>query len=771
MKGFRWSAAACLVAMLVLVPALRGQQQQNTPHVGYVYPAGGRQGTTLEVKVGGRFLDGVNDVLISGRGVRAKVVQHDKPLTGQQITDLRDKLQELQKQGNTPALQKQLSDARLRIGDSLRRNANPVIGEIVTLQITIAPDAEPGARQLRLATPLGLTNPLVYCVGQLPEFLEREVKRSKADAELEITLPAIVNGRLIPGDIDRLQFPLRQPPQYMPGDVDRYRFRARKGQELVVAASARDLTPYLADAVPGWFQATLTLFDANGHQLAYADDYRFQPDPALRYRIPGDGEYVVEIKDALYRGREDFVYRIAIGEVPFVTSVFPLGGRAGARTGVEITGWNLPSSKSTMDARHVEPGIYPLSVRNGNLVANRMPFALDTLPEAFEREANNSQKEAQRVKLPVIVNGRIQAPGDWDVFSFQGLAGDQVVAEVYARRLASPLDSVLELTDGNGRRLAFNDDHEDKGFGLITHHADSLLTAALPANGTYFLRLGDTQYKGGPEYAYRLRISPPRPGFDLRVAPSGINAAGSASVPVTVYALRRDGFAGDVTLDLKGAPGGFALSGGLVPAGQDQVRLTLMVPPTVTKEPISLRLEGRATIQGKTVVRQAVPADDMMQAFSYRHLVPADDLRVSVIARGATRISSSILSSRPVRIPAGGTARVRVAMPPAYLAFDKIEFELSEPPEGIALRDVSLDRAGLQAGGRFGAPFGAQPQFGAQFVLQADATKIKPGLRGNLIVTISGERVPAGNQPAPPVRRRLPLGTLPAIPFEIIPPR
>ena len=53
------------------------------------------------------------------------------------------------------------------------------------------------------------------------------------------------------------------------------------------------------------------------------------PIPVLYYEIPADGEYVVEIKDAIYRGREDFVYRITIGELPFVTSIFPLGGPAG----------------------------------------------------------------------------------------------------------------------------------------------------------------------------------------------------------------------------------------------------------------------------------------------------------------------------------------------------------------------------------------------------------------------------------------------------------
>ena len=59
--------------------------------------------------------------------------------------------------------------------------------------------------------------------------------------------------------------------QIMPGEVDRYRFPARKGQQLVFVTCARALIPYLADAVPGWFQATLTLFDSDGKEVAYSD--------------------------------------------------------------------------------------------------------------------------------------------------------------------------------------------------------------------------------------------------------------------------------------------------------------------------------------------------------------------------------------------------------------------------------------------------------------------------------------------------------------------
>ena len=134
--------------------------------------------------------------------------------------------------------------------------------------------------------------------------------------------------------------------------------------------------------------------------------------------------------------------------------------------------------------------------------------------------------------------------------------GNRIVAEVYARRLDSPLDSLLKLTDAGGQELALNDDYEDKGAGLITHQADSWFSATLPADGTYYLHLSDAQHKGGPEYAYRLRIGPPRPDFELRVVPSSINARAGLTVPITVYAIRKRRFSGDITLALKDAPEG-----------------------------------------------------------------------------------------------------------------------------------------------------------------------------------------------------------------------
>jgi hypothetical protein len=70
-----------------------------------------------------------------------------------------------------------------------------------------------------------------------------------------------------------------------------------------------------------------------------------------------------------------------------------------------------------------------------------------------------------------------------------------------------------------------------------------------------------------------------------------------------------------------------------VPATNDQVRLALTVPFTPSRRPFTLNVEGRATVDGQEIVRPAVPAEDMMQAFAYRHLVPAQNLMVVVSGR------------------------------------------------------------------------------------------------------------------------------------------
>ena len=364
----RWLIALFIAAFLAT--AAPAHSQQNAPRIGYVYPAGGRQGSTLEVTVGGQFLDNVSAVYVSGDGVQAKMLELIKPLPAAQLTELREQIQELQKKGKDAAILKEIEAIRAKIVASQNRNANPSISQTARIEITLAPEAEPGLRELRLRTPLGLSNPIIFCIGQLPEFLEKEPKITAEDTVTDVSLPAVLNGQLIPGSVGRYRMQVRQQQAYLPGDVDRYRFAARKGQKLIASVSARELIPYLADAVPGWLQAVLTLYDPSGREVACNDDFLFHPDPVLYYEVPQDGNYTIEIRDALYRGRDDFVYRIAIGELPYLTSLFPLGGRAGTRIQVDASGWNLPGNRQTVDAGKLAPGIHSFSVSQGALASN-----------------------------------------------------------------------------------------------------------------------------------------------------------------------------------------------------------------------------------------------------------------------------------------------------------------------------------------------------------------------------------------------------------------
>lgn len=753
------SRLTLLIAIVLAACAYTAHAQQNAPHIGYLYPAGGRQSDTVRVTVGGQYLNEEAKTYVSGSGVHAKVVECVKPLTPREVNELRERADALRKKPRDPAIMKELSEIRTKLS-AARNMMNPSIAERAIVEITIDKDAAPEPRELRLQTAAGSSNPLAFHVGQLPEFVKeqsekvvelppgadprRENEPRKREPEMNVTLPATVNG------------------QILPGGVDRYRFSARTGQRIVVNVSARELIPYLADAVPGWFQAAVALYDEKGKELAYDDHYRFEPDPVISCRIPKDGAYVLEIRDALYRGREDFVYRVTVGELPFVTSAFPLGGPPEKHVEVELKGWNLPVNKLSLDVealakKSVPPfagegtAIASFTADKGKMISNRLPFAIDALPECLEQEPNNEPAKAQAVTLPTIVNGRIDAPGDWDVFRFEGRAGQKIVADVNARKLGSPLDSLIKLTDAGGHQLAMNDDSADKGDGLSTHHADSYLLAELPANGTYYVWLGDSQHKGGPEFAYRLRLSEPQPDFALRIVPSGVNVRAGSSAPITVYALRRDGFAGEIKVALKDAPKEIKLSGDArIPADKDDVKLTLSAGQISVEEPLRIAVEGRATVGEREIVRRAVPADDMMQAFIYHHLVPADDLLLTVARRVPPRLQLKYAGQNPAKLTPDKTATLHFTGPRGPM-LEQMGAVLKDPPEGITMEKATPAQDGLDV------------------LLHADADKVRVGQKGNLLVDVFVERAPPAEKGKPAAgKRRVSLGTLPAIPFEVI---
>jgi len=105
------------------------------------------------------------------------------------------------------------------------RTANPAMIDTVTIKVSIAADAEPGEREIRLVTPNALSNPMRFCVGTLPEISRAAAKPTNPDFDkflerlggapaltgtpkhdAQIRLPATVNGQIMPGGVDRYHF-------------------------------------------------------------------------------------------------------------------------------------------------------------------------------------------------------------------------------------------------------------------------------------------------------------------------------------------------------------------------------------------------------------------------------------------------------------------------------------------------------------------------------------------------------------------------------------
>jgi hypothetical protein len=289
--------------------------------------------------------------------------------------------------------------------------------------------------------------------------------------------------------------------------------------------------------------------------------------------------------------------------------------------------------------------------------------------------------------------------------------------------------------------------------GLLTHHADSYLSLRLPATGAYEVHLSDAQGHGGKEYAYRLRVSAPQPDLTLRATPSSLGMAAGASQPFTVHALRTEGFDGEIEIVLKDAPAGFTLEGGRIPSGRDQVRMTLTAPREDLPAPFALCLQGRAQVNGKTVTRPVVPSDDVMQAFLYRHLAPAQEMLVVARKVRWPRAPVQVGGSLPLRVPTNGTALVHLKRRNGR-RLRSFEVVPLDPPVGISVQNPTILPDGLA------------------FQLKTGSEAPEVGFADNLVVEIFGQFEVAteakDGAPAGTEIRRWSIGVMPAVPYVVV---
>lgn len=296
---------------------------------------------------------------------------------------------------------------------------------------TVGEKARLGVHRVYLETPLGTTGGVTFVVGAWPEKREQEPNNEPSAPGLS-ELPATFLGTL-----DRT------------GDVDCYRFEATAGQELTFEVVAGQIRSRL--------NAVLSLVDGQGAVLAESYAAEGQVDPLLVYRFAQAGTYAIRVRDFENAAGGDVSYRLNVGALPAATGVFPLGFQKG-RGEVTLIGSALGAAPKVeiSSGRGGWGETVSVSEIGGKSLLRPVRLAVGEHPEVVESDSpNETAATAQRVTAPVTVNGRISggAGADADYFRFTARKGQRMILEVDARRLGSPLDSVIDVLDGQGKRI------------------------------------------------------------------------------------------------------------------------------------------------------------------------------------------------------------------------------------------------------------------------------------------------------------------------------
>jgi hypothetical protein len=342
-----------------------------------------------------------------------------------------------------------------------------------------------GEHPFRLRTASGISALRIFYVGPFPTVAEQEPNNERATAQV-LAMNVTVEGA---GATD---------------DVDWFAVDAEQGQRLSFEIEGARLGRTMFDPV-------LTVFDATGRKLARTDDVPLLGhDGFVSVIAPAAGRYYVELHDAAYAGT-GHVYRLHAGDFPRPAVMTPQGGLAGSVQQARFLG--DPKGEFTREIRVPTSGGERVGVELVDRVASPSPnwFRASDMPNApaVKTEATPAKAPKVAVAVPFAFDGVLATPGEAACFKFSAKKDDNLDFQVYARRLGSPIDSVLAVLDAKGKTLGSNDD--------AAGNPDSAVRVKIPEDGDYVVRVADQLGRGGPTYAYRVEIRPVTPAVVLSI--------------------------------------------------------------------------------------------------------------------------------------------------------------------------------------------------------------------------------------------------------------
>ncbi len=458
------------------------------------------------------------------------------------------------------------------------KKLEPVQDNSLKVTLAIAPDCRLGEHLFRVRTATGISDARTFWVGALPSVEEKE-PNSEFDKPQAIPLNVTVHGT-IAGD-----------------DVDYFAVECKKGQRLSVEVEGMRLAS-------SFFDPYVAILDSKRFEIATGDDAaNTGQDGGCSAIIPADGTYVVQIRESAYSGNGP--YRLHVGHFPRPTGVIPAGGKPGDEVELRFVGdpsgelrqkIKLPATADPMFRVHAQTadGVHPAGFR----------FRLNDLPNTLESGANKDVATATAGVAPGAFNGVVASAGETDYFKFPAKKGQVFEVHAYARNIGSPLDPVLHVGVAGGAYIAGNDD---------TRGPDSHLRVTSPVDGELAVWIHDHLKKGGPDYFYRIEVTPiaAKTTTDLpRVDGNNVSNQTRQTIVVpkgnryaTLVAVNRTDWGGAAVLGFDQLPAGMSFRADHVDPGQGVV-------------PVVFDAKPDAGTAGKLVDVRANPVDPKVQAAS-----------------------------------------------------------------------------------------------------------------------------------------------------------
>lgn len=513
------------------------------PATSYIFPAGGQRGTKVTFRIGGMFLHDKAPLDMLGAGVATE---------GEIV-----RTSTIWFEGpmiKQPASQQSEDYPQDYLGS-----------------VQIAADAPPGMRFWRVWNAQGITPLQKFVIGDLPEIIEEELDGEPIP--VPVTLPLTINGRVFPRE-----------------DVDVWTLDATAGQAVTCSCVAAELGSPLRPRLEVRDPAGTIIAETTGTSGG---------DVRLRFTPATTGKYQVRIHDTQFGGLQHYVYRLTLTAGPWADAVYPLGGKRGSDLRLEALGQGVAGGLTT-HLPEVAPGILLTRLEHSGLPLNPVRLDIDELSEHLEAEPNETLPQAKSIEFPAVANGRIDRGGDRDLWQLTLAKGQAIRIESRSARLGSPVVAVLAIQDEMGKELARADSLDDA-------QRDAALSFTAPADGKYLLEVSERfKNRGGPEFAYRLRIASPDAYSDFQLTvPDAVALEGEAPKNIEVLVKRSGNFKAPLTLRVEGLPPGVTVEEVKLPESANKGTLVFKATPNLAVVTARLKIVGKAEVEGKVIERTA----------------------------------------------------------------------------------------------------------------------------------------------------------------------